>query len=185
MCASKFAPGEFFCDPLLTYTQVCSATVLQNQAFLPQPSEFCDRLLPQKNTFMKKNSGFTLVELLVALAIIGIFASIAYPAYESYITKIRRTEAQVALMDLAARMEHFYSENQHSYSGADLGALGVKATTPKGYYRLSLSNLSSTTYTLEAKPIGVQAGDTICKTLTLNQLGQKGKTGSGTVEECW
>jgi type IV pilus assembly protein PilE len=137
----------------------------------------------QKNT---KQSGFTLIELLITLAIIGILITVAYPSYTHYLTRTHRAEAQIALADLAARMEHYYSENNHSYSGATLNKLGVTKITEHGFYTLAITHLSATTYTLEAKPAGIQAQrDTACATLTLNQLGQKGKTGIGDLKECW
>ncbi len=128
--------------------------------------------------------GFTLIELLIALIIIAILAAVAYPSYVGYITKTRRSDGQTALLDLANRMERYFTVN-NTYVGATLANVGTTATTPGGYYTLSISASGATTYTIQAAPAGSQTSDTQCATLTLNQLGQKGKTGTGTVSDCW
>lgn len=126
------------------------------------------------------NNGFTLIELLIGLAIVGILIAVAYPSYSHHIVKARRAEAQVALLDLATRMEQYYSENNHSYKNATLANLKSEATTANGFYMLSISNVTATTYILTAKPLGVQAQhDKDCAMLTLDQLGQKNPA------ECW
>src|SRR5688572_16454458 len=93
------------------------------------------------------HSGFTLFELLITLAIVGILASLAYPSYLNHITKVRRTNRQAALMELAGRMEQYYLQN-NTYQGATLPRLGTTSSTPEGYYALTLQNLSAATYTL-------------------------------------
>jgi type IV pilus assembly protein PilE len=82
-------------------------------------------------------------------------------------------------------MEHYYAENNYSYKGATLGQLAVNKKTARGFYTLGISNISATTYLLTATPLDAQAHDSICATLTLDQLGQKGETGSGAVSQCW
>lgn len=130
------------------------------------------------------HSGFTLIELMIAIAIIGILASIAYPSYTAYVERGRRSDGQSALLDLSHRMDQYFSENK-SYQGATLAELGVKETSPEGYYTLSISNLSGNTYTANAAPTGAQSSDK-CGSLTINQLGQHGFTGANvTPTECW
>jgi type IV pilus assembly protein PilE len=139
----------------------------------------------EENIMLKKNTaGFTLIELMVSLAILAIVAAIAYPSYLSYMTKTRRSDGQTALLDLANRMERYFSMN-NTYAGATLNNLGIGNNSAEGFYRLNINNLSGTTYTLEAIPQGAQASDTECGTLTLDQLGQKGESGTGTVTSCW
>lgn len=131
---------------------------------------------------MRISKGFTLIELLITLAIIAILAAIAVPAYNNYILKARRADAQTTLLDLANRMEQYYAQN-NSYAGATLANVGVKATSPQGYYTISIGNLSASTYDLTATPTGAQASDTSCSNITLNQLGQRSQSGSAT--DCW
>lgn len=128
--------------------------------------------------------GFTLIELLITIVIIAILAAIAYPSYISYITKTRRSDGQTALLDLANRMERYFTTN-NTYVGATIANVGTSSTTPGGYYTLSISATTATTYTIQAAPTGSQTSDTQCATLTLNQLGQKGDTGTGSVSDCW
>lgn len=134
---------------------------------------------------MKKN-GFTLIELMIVVVIVGILTVIAIPSYTSYLEKARRSEAQTSLMELAAKIERFYSEN-HTYAGATLSALNMPTNTEDGHYVISLSNLSTSTYTLTATAQGGQASDTKCGNFSLNQLGQKSVSGSASdpLKTCW
>lgn len=129
--------------------------------------------------------GFTLIELLITLAIFGLLAAIAYPTYSQHVVKARRSDAQIALLDLAARMERFYAIS-NSYQGATLAKLHINATTSQGFYTLVIAQAASSTFLLAAKPLGAQAiNDPLCGELTINQLGQKSQTGTGTMQQCW
>lgn len=125
------------------------------------------------------NKGFTLIELTIVLAIISILAAIAYPQYNNYLTRARRIEGQSALLDLANRMEHYFSEN-NTYKTATIatGKASDVLSNPisgEGWYRLSIINATDSAYTLQATPLKAQAAnDTACQLLTLNQLGVKG-----------
>lgn len=130
------------------------------------------------------NAGFTLIELVVVLIIISLLGAIALPAYQHHIIKAHRSDGQIALLDLATRMEQYYAEN-HSYAGATLLSLQISPKTPHGFYLLNITHAGVTDYSLQAQPIGVQTKDLQCASLTLNQLGQKGHTGSATHSECW
>ncbi len=124
--------------------------------------------------------GFSLMELMIAVVIIGILAAIAYPAYTDHMTRTRRSDGKAALLNLANYMEHYYTEN-NGYTGATLSSIGYTGTTSQeGYYNLSISALSNTSYTLTATPTGVQAGDTTCGALTLTNTNIKGPTA-----DCW
>jgi len=133
---------------------------------------------------MMKNKGFTLVELVIVVAIVGILAAIAIPAYQNDMQRSRRSDGQVALMNMAAQMERYYTMN-NTYSGASTPAIiGIPTASPSGYYNLSVTNLTPSSFTLNAAPIagGAQANDP-CGTLTLTSLNVKGPTVAGTT--CW
>lgn len=135
------------------------------------------------NTANKR--GFTLIELTIVIAIIGIVAAIAVPNYSNYVTATRRSDAQVPLLDLAHRMDRFFTEN-NTYVGATLANVNMPAASPEGFYNLAITGTGATTYTIQATPVGAQlADDTECASFTLNELGQKGITGTGNAQDCW
>ena len=140
--------------------------------------------------------GFTLIELMIAVAIVGILTAIAYPSYAAYILRSRRSDATRALMQASSALERFYSQNQSymqnataTYSATTLlPALNLTTTTEGGFYTLSVSNLGTTTYTLTATPIGTQSRDTTCGAFTLDYLGVRGAnnlTTADIVKQCW
>lgn len=128
--------------------------------------------------------GFTLIEILVTLALGGILASIAIPTYQDSIIKSKRAEAQAALMSLANAMESYRIQNNNRYTGATLGTSGiftnqtpVSGGTPT--YTLSIPTLTANTYVLQATAV---KSDTTCgNTLTLSNTGIKTPTTAG----CW
>lgn len=143
--------------------------------------------------------GFTLIELLIALAIVGILAAIAYPSYISSISKTKRRAAEVCLASFSTHMERFYTTNLRydrdssgvAVSDATLAALGIDCAsdrnTGKDYqYAFTEDSLGASTYELRAVPNALQASrDARCSTLTLNQAGTRGITGTGSVADCW
>ena len=132
-----------------------------------------------------RSRGFTLLELVIACAIVAVLASIAYPSYINSVQKSRRAEATASLLGVSAQMERWSTE-KNTYATATLGTGGVYADhTENSYYNLSLSNLGATTYTVSAAPIGAQAGDP-CGTLTYTHLGIKGVSGgTWAAAQCW
>lgn len=134
---------------------------------------------------MKKFSmskGFTLLELMITVAIVGILASVAYPAYTDYVKTAKRADAIKALLAEEARIEEYYLNND-TYVGFSLAS----TTSPEGYYNITLSGETAFVYQMTAtrSPAG---DDTECATLTYNQLGVRGASGSiggSTPEECW
>lgn len=132
---------------------------------------------------VKKHLGFTLTELMIVVAIIGILAAIAYPSYQEQVRQSRRADAQAVLLELSQFMERYYTEN-NAYNQT-LGGTAVSlpfTESPKSgaskYYDLSLSAVAANTFTLQAAPKGAQATDS-CGTMTLTNTGAKTPAG------CW
>src|SRR5690554_6942881 len=116
---------------------------------------------------MTNSKGFTLIEVMIVVAIIGILAAIAYPSYDEYVKRGNRTEGQALLMDVAARQERYFSQNNEY---ADTAAkLNVSTNSETGKYTLTIATTDG--YTLTATQ---QFNDTKCGNLTLNALGVKG-----------
>jgi type IV pilus assembly protein PilE len=149
---------------------------------------------------LRTNSGITLIELLIAVAIVAILAAIAIPSYSSYVLRSHRTEAKTALLDIASLEERYFSTNNtYTQTPSDLGysgAAGVAFSVGSGYYTVLVSKTDATapttalpggtpaTYTMTATAIGSQLSDGSCTAFTLNSTGAQGAS-PGTVATCW
>jgi type IV pilus assembly protein PilE len=124
---------------------------------------------------------------MIVCAIVAILAAIAYPAYTSSVQKSRRAEATAAVLGVASQMER-YSTEKGTYATATLGAASPAVYpnhTENSYYNLSLSNLTATTYTINAAPAAIQATDP-CGTFTYTESGVKDVSGgTWTKSQCW
>jgi type IV pilus assembly protein PilE len=135
----------------------------------------------------RRGHGFTLIELMIALAIAAILASVAYPSYLSQVAKGRRADGKQALVELAQKLERFYTE-RGTYAGATLGGAGglYPAVSPGGFYALTVSSQTADGFVIAAAPRGNQLGDA-CSTLGYNQLGDRSVDSGATltVDQCW
>ena len=126
---------------------------------------------------MKTTKGFTLVELMIGVAIVGILGAVGYPAYGEYVKMAKRSDAMRALLSEERRLEEFYLNND-TYKGFAVAS----ATSPQGYYKIKISDETAFVYLLTATRD--PADDDDCKTFTYNQLGEKKATGSDK-DNCW
>lgn len=126
-----------------------------------------------------KNRGFTLIELMVTVAIVAILAAIAYPSYQSHVVKTRRKAAEACLLELAQFMERYYTTNM-SYASASLPSTQCRTELASYYTFDFVGTPNETTFTLAATAAGVQAAkDAACTPLKVTH------TGSKTPSNCW
>ncbi|QKK03741.1 MAG: type IV pilin protein [Pseudomonadota bacterium] len=130
--------------------------------------------------------GFTLIELMIAVAILAIVMAIAIPSYNEFVTRSNRAEAKALLMNAAQALERCYTR----FSAYNAGECPVAfpQTSENEWYQLPEDEqaVAATTYTLVAVPQGVQASrDTKCANFTLTHTGARGVSGSGSVDDCW
>jgi len=138
-----------------------------------------------------RSRGFSLIELLIAIVVLGLITTMAVNTYRGSVLKARRTDAKASLMELAQLLERNYTET-NSFATNISGnpyALPFNVSPRNGtpYYNLTFPSPTTTTFTLRATPTGSQTDDTRCLTLSLDQTGAKSidSSATGTVAECW
>jgi len=132
----------------------------------------------------KPQQGFTLLELMIAVVIIGILAAVAYPAYEDALRKGRRADGHVSLINHASKQEQYFLENKsYARTMTNIGGSANPAPSADAYYTISVKAATlacpiATCFILEAAPAGAQSNDS-CGTLSINSLGEKAPN------NCW
>ncbi|MBK1723267.1 hypothetical protein CKO23_13580 [Thiocystis violacea] len=152
------------------------------------------RLRSSKATLAERQDGFTLIELMIALAVVAILAMLAFPSFQQQIRQARRADAHTALMKVAIAEEKLrancprYASQVTGTRGCATGAaaspsLGLSDMSPDGHYRLSLDGVSASAFRAIAVPLGDQANDKAagipCNPITLDQDGHRAP------RECW
>ena len=129
-----------------------------------------------------KQTGVTLMELMITVAIVALLASIAYPSYRNQVLKTHRSDGKAALMQQTQVMERCFTR-----TNTFVGCITFPVAVPNGRYQITNGGTAptATTYTLAMVPQGAQAADTKCGTLTITENNTRTKSGSGTLAECW
>lgn len=137
----------------------------------------------------RRNTGVTLIELMIVVVIVAILAAIAYPSYRQYAIRANRTEAKTAMLQIAQGLEKCYTRF-HVYNDAGCAvatAAEVATATAAGNYSI-LGAIEAQTYILKATPQGGQAADTKCGILTLDEVGRPRERTDQTLvpaNKCW
>lgn len=138
-----------------------------------------------KANMEKYQKGFSLMELIITMLIIGIITMFTYPNYKNHIIKIRRLDGMSALYDLANRLENYYLINK-SYEKASI-ATGLTTDvlssncSPDKWYKLDIITANKTEFIIQATAINNQAHDMLCQSFTLDNSGVK----KSSPELCW
>lgn len=131
---------------------------------------------------MRQTRGFTLIELIVAVAIISILAAVAIPAYRDYVMKTRRSDAMNALNEILMQQE-IWRTSHTAYTTNLVADLGLTASSDQGYYTLSIPSASATTFSATSAPTGSQSSDS-CGTFAIDVNGPD-TSGGYANSTCW
>ncbi|HXH03939.1 MAG TPA: type IV pilin protein [Candidatus Competibacteraceae bacterium] len=131
--------------------------------------------------------GFTLIELMIAVAVVAILAAIAYPSYQEQVLKSRRAEGKALIMNMAQSLERCYTRfSRYDDPGCAIATTltGAGQASEGGWY-LATGVINRNDFTLTAAPRKGQTKDSACGSLTLTHSGIRNITGSGSASTCW
>jgi type IV pilus assembly protein PilE len=135
----------------------------------------------------RNRNGFTLMELMITVTIVGILSAIAVPTYNNQVLKSRRAEAKAQIMEIMQREEKYFTEsNTYTSNLTVLGYTTNPVLTSNNYYSIAAAangNGIADGVILTSTPQGNQANDTDCGNFVLNSNGQKSTSGGGAT--CW
>lgn len=124
---------------------------------------------PRKARGVRRGAaGFTLIELMITVSVVGVLSSVAYPSFVDQVQRVRRTDAVVAMMQVQWAQERWRS-NSTSYGS--LAQIGVSGTSSAGYYNLQVISNTANGYDVLATAAGAQARDATCARLRLSMQG--------------
>ena len=134
---------------------------------------------------MKRNHGFTLVELMITIAIIAMLAAYAIPNYRQYVVKSKRAEAHAKIMEVAGMYEKFYANTNSYPTDVEGGGLALDLTNDylrwEDYRVVQAGNAGGATWRIQANARNKQKDDDPnCERIWIDNLGQKGPSA-----ECW
>ncbi|GGK83503.1 type IV pilin protein [Amphritea balenae] len=130
---------------------------------------------------VKRSDGFTLIELMIVVAVVGVMAAIAYPSYLEFVREARRTDAMSTLLTAQLEQEKFRANNITYASTA--ASLGVSTTSPDSFYSIAVASSAANSFIVTATPAGNQIGDG-CGTFAVDQGGANHTAGYADAD-CW
>lgn len=137
---------------------------------------------PFRSTAQK---GFTLIELMIAVAILAILMGIAIPSYNQWVIKSNRAEAKSTLMDAAQRLERCFTRFSAYNDGNCSLQQGDTLMSESDKYQVQVTSTGATTFDLTAVPQGGQTHDAECMNFTLDHTGARDISGTGDADDCW
>ena len=142
------------------------------------------------NWRLDKSPGFTLAEVMITIAIIGILLGVALPSYQDYLRRSRRADAKITLHNLAAAQEtYFFRNNKYAMKFSDIRVVPEAAVTlpsDEGFYAITMV-ADDFSWSLSASALGLQIADEQCASFTITHLGVNAAFDINGIENagCW